>query len=128
MEAKELSERIVSILENRKALDIENIAVREKTSLADYFVICSATSLTHVKTLADELEFQLARENGIQPLGTEGRSSGRWILLDYETVIVHIFLAEERSFYDLDQLWLRKRPLQAGEARSEMEENTPTEG
>ena len=104
MEIKELADKIVEILENKKGVDIELIPVSEKTVLADYFVICSGTSSTHIKALADEVEYQLDKA-GISVSHIEGYRSNTWILLDYIDVIVNVFSDEAREFYDLDRLW-----------------------
>jgi len=82
LESRELAEKIVSILEEKKAKDLNIIDIREISILADYFVICSGTSTTHIKTLADEVEEKML-EAGIELLHKEGYNSARWILLDY---------------------------------------------
>ncbi|ABN52470.1 MAG TPA: ribosome silencing factor [Hungateiclostridium thermocellum] len=104
MESRELVEKIVSILEEKKAKDLNIIDIREISILADYFVICSGTSTTHIKTLADEVEEKML-EAGIELLHKEGYNSARWILLDYGEVVVHIFHEEDRQFYNLERLW-----------------------
>lgn len=109
MEIKELAEKIVSILDNKKAVDIELIPVAEKTVLADYFVVCSGTSSTHIKALADEVEYMLKRDYDITPDHIEGRESGHWILLDYKDVVVHVFHPEDRENYNLEKLWEMKK-------------------
>ena len=109
MEIKELAEKIVSILDHKKAVDIELIPVAEKTVLADYFVGCSGTSSTHIKALADEVEYMLKRDYDITPDHIEGRESGRWILLDYKDVVVHVFHPEDRENYNLEKLWEMKK-------------------
>lgn len=76
----------------------------EVTSMADYFVICSGRSDRQVQALAGAIVDQL-REEGVRPLGIEGRASSRWVLLDYGSVIVHVFAAEERDYYGLERLW-----------------------
>lgn len=111
LEAKVLANRIMQILESKKAFDLECLPVEEKTTLAEYFIIASANSTTQAKTLEDEVSYRLKEEENILPLGVEGRESGRWILLDYGSVIVHIFHREERQFYDLDKLWKRQSEL-----------------
>jgi len=93
LESRELAEKIVSILEEKKAKDLNIIDIREISILADYFVICSGTSTTHIKTLADEVEEKML-EAGIELLHKEGYNSARWILLDYGEV-----------FYNLERLW-----------------------
>ena len=99
----ELKDRIVKILEDKKGIDISVIAVQRST-LADYFVIVSATSNTHQKSLCDNLEFELKKEN-IYPRKIEGYKDSGWILMDYSDVIVHIFEKDKREFYDLEALW-----------------------
>lgn len=81
------------------------IRISDVSSLGDYFVLANGTGSTHVHALADELEFKL-KELGIVPDRVEGYRSDSWVVLDYETVVVHIFTSEARSFYDLDRLWL----------------------
>ncbi|NMP37918.1 MAG: ribosome silencing factor [Clostridiales bacterium] len=99
----ELVNKIVKVLDDKKAIDIKVIEITELTIVADYFIIASATSNTHVKALADEVEYQL-KQDGIAPEHIEGRATG-WILLDYGTVVVHLFLGESREFYNLERLW-----------------------
>ena len=84
--------------------DIEVINIEEKTIVADYFIICTGTSTTQVKGLADEVVFLLKQE-GKEPARIEGYDSGSWILVDYLDVVVHVFLQSEREFYSLDKLW-----------------------
>ena len=112
MEIKELADKIVEILENKKGVDIELIPVSEKTVLADYFVICSGTSSTHIKALADEVEYMLKRDYDVTPDHIEGRESARWILLDYKDVVVHVFHPEQRQNYSLEKLWEMKKPAE----------------
>lgn len=104
MESKELMERIVSILDSKKAEDVKVIRIGDLTILADYFVIAAGNSSTQVKMLADEVDYQLG-EAGIQPHNVEGYHSENWIVLDYSDVVVHVFQQDTRSFYDLERLW-----------------------
>ncbi len=104
MTSRELGEMAVKVLDEKKATDIKMIRIEDISVLADYFVIATGTSSTHVKSLADEVEFRL-KEMGIEPSHVEGYRSNSWILLDYANVVVHVFTAESRSFYDLDRLW-----------------------
>lgn len=103
MTSKELLESIVRILDEKKAEDIVAIETAGVTIVADYFVVASATSNPHVKSLADDVEDELAKL-GVLPSHIEGRATG-WILLDYDDVIVHIFLSESRDYYNLERLW-----------------------
>ena len=97
-------DKTVEALEGKKAKDINVIDIRDVTILADYFVVCNGTSTTHIKALADEVEFKLG-EAGIRFLHKEGYESARWILMDYGEVVVHVFHEEDRSFYNLERLW-----------------------
>lgn len=96
--------RIAEILDNRNAEDIILIDIREQSILADYFVICSGKAANHVKVLADELEDKLAKE-GIRPTRSEGYQEGRWIVMDYGDILVHIFHKDEREYYNIERLW-----------------------
>lgn len=103
MQSLDLVKAIAQILDDKKARDITAIHTTEQTILADYFVIASATSSTHLKALSDELEFEMKRK-GLFPRGVGGRASG-WVLLDYGAVLVHLFLQEQREYYNLERLW-----------------------
>ncbi len=101
---KELAERIVTILDRHKAGGIKLLHTGKKTTLSDYFVICSGNSGTQTRGLADRLEYELGLA-GVMPLHTEGYESATWVLMDYGSVVVHIFNAETRRFYNLEKLW-----------------------
>ncbi len=104
MTSLEMAKKIVSVLDAKKAEDIRLIRVRDLTVITDYFVLASGTSSTHVKSLTDEVEFQL-KQAGAQPAAVEGYGSAQWVALDFGTVIVHVFYPEARRFYDLERLW-----------------------
>ena len=104
MDAKQLMESAVRILDSKKARDIRVIRVGRLTILGEYFVIAAGGSSTQVKMLADELEYQL-EQKGERPHNVEGYKSENWIVLDHSDVIVHIFNEETREFYKLEQLW-----------------------
>ncbi|MDQ5983695.1 MAG: Ribosomal silencing factor RsfS [Eubacteriales bacterium SKADARSKE-1] len=99
----ELADRISSVLDSKKGIDIRVIKTDDKSIISDYIVIATGTSSTHVKALADEIEFKL-KEIGVTVKHIEGHRSNTWILLDYGSVIVHVFSNEARKFYDLDGL------------------------
>lgn len=99
-----LAEDIVKILDAGKAGQIKMLRVNDKTVMTDYFVICSGTSNTHIKSLSGEVEFKLG-EKGIKPLGIDGYETGMWIVMDYAYVMVHIFNREQRDFFKLEKLW-----------------------
>lgn len=101
---KELIEKIAGILYEKKAQNIVALDVSGMTVITDCMLIASGRSALQVKALADEVEDRLS-ELGIEPARKEGQQEGRWIVLDYGSVLVHIFHAEEREFYRLDKLW-----------------------
>ena len=105
MTSFEKSQLICNILSEKKGNNIVYIDVADKTSLCDYFVICSGRSTTQVKSLAENLEEKMSKEYELQPKRREGIREGRWAVLDYTDVIVHIFNDEERDFYCLERLW-----------------------
>ena len=104
MTPAQIAEMIVKSLDNKKGQDIKLLKTGGITVLADYFVICSATSSPHIKALADEVDKNLS-EAGEPPIRREGYRSGSWVLLDFGCVIVHLFQEEARQFYNLERLW-----------------------
>lgn len=103
MESKEILKIASNALNEKKAKEMFAVKISELTVLTEYFLICSATSSTHVRALADEVEQKLS-EAGVQPHHIEGRATG-WIILDYNSVIVHVFSRDQREFYGLDKMW-----------------------
>ena len=103
MKAEEIVKIAAKALDDKKGEGITAIKVENLTSLAEYFLIATATSNTHVRSLTDEVEQALGIK-GENPHHIEGKSSG-WIVLDYRSVIVHIFTPEMREFYGLDHIW-----------------------
>ncbi len=104
-DAKKIALAAAHVLDTKKARDIKILCINEKTIIADYFVIAMGTSTTQVNSLAGEVEYKLGEDLGIHPSRTEGEGSGTWVLLDYNSVIVHVFGREAREFYKLDKLW-----------------------
>ena len=88
----------------KKAKDLVILNVKEISGFADYFIICSGTSDRQVRAVASAIQENL-KKVGILPLGVEGEAAGRWILLDYDDVILHVFFESVRTFYDLERLW-----------------------
>ena len=101
----ELMKKAVKALDDKKAQDIKVLDIKGVSQLADYFVICSGTSSTHVKALADEVEYQLGGHEADIGFNKEGYGTGTWILMDYKDIIVHIMFGETRDFYNLEHLW-----------------------
>lgn len=100
----ELAHRIVNVASDKKASDIVLLRTSEVTTMADYFVIASGRSDRQVQALSQAIVDEL-RDEGIKPLGVEGQANARWVLLDYGSVIVHLFAPEEREYYGLERLW-----------------------
>lgn len=90
--------------EDKKGYDLVVLDIGKSTVIADYFLIVSGRSTTHVKAIAEHIQEVLAQE-GIYALRREGYREGRWVLLDYGPVVVHVFLETERAFYNLERLW-----------------------
>ena len=89
---------------NKKASNLVVLEIKELTSFTDYFIVCSGRSDRQVQGIAYAIEESMKKE-GIYPLGIEGFSEAKWILLDYNDVIVHVFYEPIRDFYDLESLW-----------------------
>jgi ribosome-associated protein len=104
MSSLEIAQEIVKALDSKKASDIKALVTGNLTVIADYFVICTANSTTHIKTLSDEVQKALG-ELGEPALRTEGYRAGGWVLVDFGCVVVHVFLKETREFYSLERLW-----------------------
>lgn len=103
MQPQEILENAVKILDSKKGMDIKALKITELTTVADYFVMVTGTSSTHIRALAEELEDALSAL-GVKPDHIEGKSTG-WILLDYTSVIVHVFTKADRELFNLEKLW-----------------------
>lgn len=101
---RQRAEGICEILYNKKAQDIVAIHVADKTIIADWFVICSGRAVSQVKALADELD-EKAPALGLDLRRSEGYTEGKWVVLDYADILVHIFYPEERKYYNMERLW-----------------------
>ena len=102
--AEELAHAIFDVLDAKKAQNIKVLHVEDQTVITDYFVICTGNSSTQVKSLGGEVEYKLGLR-GVDPAHFEGRDNNGWIVLDYSSVIVHIFSRENRDFYKLEKLY-----------------------
>lgn len=111
----ELAQKCAKIFEEHKAADIKIFDVREKTILADAYVICSGTSLPHLRALAEHIRRALLDE-GIQPRGRDGSPSSQWLVLDYGVIIIHILMPDLRRYYALEDLWDQSKIIYAGGA------------
>ncbi|MCC5468087.1 ribosome silencing factor [Pelosinus baikalensis] len=115
---KTLEEMIVAAAEDKKATDVVVLNVDGVSSVADFYVVCSAKSTIQVQAIADNIEDELKKQ-GIDLLHKEGHRQGRWILLDFGSGIAHIFVEEEREYYNLERLWGKARAMDTKEQLSE---------
>lgn len=104
MDTKEKLETIEIAIEDKKGIDVESLYVGDRSSIADYFVICSASNKSQAESIMDEIDEKLGMK-GVLPRRVEGKSTSKWIIMDYTDIIVHIFLTEEREYYNLERLW-----------------------
>ena len=102
--AKEVAIHVTKALDEKKGQNIKLLRITDVSSLADYFLICTGTSNTHVKTLCDYAEYAM-EQLGEPMLGREGHRGNTWELLDYGSVVVHVFTEEAREFYNLERIW-----------------------
>jgi len=100
----QLSRLIADAAAEKKARGVVRLDIRQKTSIADYFVICEGDTDRQVRAITDSI-VSACKEKGVRPLRTAGYQDGSWVVLDYASVIVHVFLPGERSYYDLESLW-----------------------
>jgi ribosome-associated protein len=105
MDVERLKELIIKLLEDKKGEEILPIDLKKKVDFADYFLLCSAHSTKHAQGLADYVTLELEKI-GIMPLSVEGMEQGNWIVLDYGSIVVHIFYEPIRRLYNLEELWL----------------------
>jgi ribosome-associated protein len=98
---------------DKKAMNVVVLDMRDASSITDYFLICSGGSERQVQAIADAIDEQLS-QSGIPSLGVEGYREGRWVLMDYGDVIVHVFSQETRAFYDLERLWANAPKIEGG--------------
>ena len=108
--AKQVAATAAKALEDKMGLDIRALEITDVSTLADYVLICTATSNTHVRTLCDAVD-EVLDVAGEKLLNREGHRSGTWVLMDYGCVVVHVFTEETRKFYDLERLWQDGREI-----------------
>lgn len=104
MQTEQLIEIVRNALDDMKARDIDVIDVRGKSSVTDYMMIACGTSKRHVMSIAEEVVVNV-KDEGLQPIGTEGQGVGDWVLVDLGDVLLHVMMPDARSFYDLERLW-----------------------
>jgi ribosome-associated protein len=108
--ALDLARRIVELAEDKKAADIVLLELAPLTTMADYFVICSGGSERQLDAIADGVVTSL-RDERVRPIGREGTAASHWVLLDYGSVIVHIFTPPERDYYGLEKRWSEAKTI-----------------
>ena len=114
MTTKEIMRKAATALDDKKGKDVQILKIADVSTLADYFLICSGTSNTHIRALCDAVEE--AMDQAQEPLiSKEGHRGGTWVLLDYGSIVVHIFTDEARKFYDLERLWSDAVPVEIAE-------------
>ena len=111
MTPKETAIVLAKALDSKKGIDIRVLETGHLTTLADYFVICPAPPPTQVRALSDECEKTMKETAGELPHHVEGHRGGTWVLLDFSSVVVHIFMEDARKFYDLERLWSDATPV-----------------
>src|ERR1035441_6752135 len=104
MNPPDIIHRITVAASDKKARDVVTVDLRGKTTIADFFVICEGDTDRQVRAIADSIE-EACRDAGVRPLSTAGLKDASWACLDFDSVIVHVFLPGERTFYDLEGLW-----------------------
>lgn len=114
MNSKELVKIAYNALEDKKGHDIKIINIKDVTSMGDYFIIADGTNKNQVQALCDNVE-EYMHKAGAKLKNREGYANGGWILLDYYDIIIHIFVEEERSFYDLEHIWRDGYVISVGE-------------
>ena len=106
-----LARRIVELASDKQASDIVLLDIRSMSAVADYFVICTTMSERQMTAVVRDVADQLREEGGSRPLRVEGKATSGWVLVDYGDVVLHVFGAEQRSFYQLEALWSAAVPL-----------------
>jgi ribosome-associated protein len=108
MEAKEIALLCAHFADEKKAKDIEVLELSGLTDISDYFLLATGTSERHVRTVAEHIEKEM-KQKGVRPFSMEGHSEGRWVIIDYQSVVAHILLEPLRDLYDLESLWLEAK-------------------
>lgn len=114
MEERILLKKLAAAADKFKGSDIEILNIEDISNVADYFIIATANSTTHLKSLADNIFDTMKKENGVIALAVEGKAID-WQLLDYGTVIVHLFTASAREHYNLEKLWVDAKKIELKE-------------
>ncbi len=104
----ELAREIVDQIADKKGEDIILLDLRERTIIADYFIVCSANSERQIKAIVDGIREEVKKQYGLLPRAVEGEASSGWVLIDYRDIVIHAFAPEVRSYYNLESFWLEQ--------------------
>jgi ribosome-associated protein len=115
------------LAEEKKAKDIVIMKLDDLTDITDYFLVASGTGERHVKTIADNVEAGM-KERGVKPYSIEGHHDGRWVIIDYQNVIIHIFLEQLRDLYDLESLWIEAKKFRIENEKKHLEVENEKKG
>jgi len=118
LESREKALELARVAFDKKAKNVLVLDLKGLTIIADYFVICSGESTTHVKAIAESIE-EKTKMAGIRPLGIEGLTHSHWVLMDYGDVMIHIFEEGTRSFYGIEKLWMDAQSIPLGKIAHE---------
>lgn len=105
MEIDVLKDKLIDLLEEIKAQDVQTFNVADLTTVTDYMIVTSGTSNRHARSIAAHLMDEMRSREGIKPVGSEGEDHGEWVLIDYGDVVVHVMQQQVRDFYQLEKLW-----------------------
>ncbi len=120
MDTREKAMLAGRLADEKKGIEISVIELEGLTDIADFFVIVSGTSERHVKTILENVEKGM-KDSGVRPYSVEGREQGRWVIIDYENVIIHIFLEQLRELYDLESLWIEAKRYRIERENTQLE-------
>jgi ribosome-associated protein len=127
MDAFEKVKTCGTLAEEKKAKDVVVMSLEDLTDITDYFLIASGTSERHVRTIADSVEAGM-KERGVKPYSIEGHREGRWVIIDYRNVIVHVFLEQLRELYDLESLWIEAKRYRIENEKKHLEVENEKKG
>lgn len=115
--AEELARRMAELADSKGATDVVVLEMRALASYTDFLAICTARNERQARAIVDEVKLRLKQENGLLPAGVEGEGAAGWIVLDYLAAVLHVFTAEERERYQLEDLWREAPRLELGLAQ-----------
>jgi ribosome-associated protein len=121
VDTKEKAMLAGKLADEKKGLDVSVIELGGLTDIADFFVIVSGTSERHVRTILEHIEKSMKDDFGVRAYSVEGREQGRWVIIDYQNVIIHIFLEQLRELYDLESLWIEAKRYRLERENTQLE-------